>query len=209
MWTSTTTTISIRTTTRTSTKPVLARATAGSTTRNTGETRLTLTNKQRISTAARLLAVLENPAVRAVRVASAAPENPEVRVALVAPGNPAVRVVRVALEKPAVPVVRVALVVPENLAVQAVQVAPAALENPVAPAVLENPAVPAALVKQVPAALVRQLAAALVNQVEVAEKEAQTRSVAISHRRAAVVVAPSLAAVGALLKPRAAEVAVA
>src|SRR6476619_2419122 len=85
MWTSTTTTISIRTTTRTSTKPVLARATAGSTTRNTGETRLTLTNKQRISTAARQLAVLVNQAVQVARVA------------LVAPGNPAVQAVRVAL----------------------------------------------------------------------------------------------------------------
>src|SRR4029079_9912745 len=86
MCTTTTTTISIRTTTRTSTKElVLARPTAGNTTRNTGETRLTLTNKQRISTAARQLAVLENPAVQ---------------VALVAPGNPAVRAVRVALAVP-------------------------------------------------------------------------------------------------------------
>jgi hypothetical protein len=114
------------------------------------------------------------------------------------------------------------LAVPENPAVRAAQVALAVLENPVvravqvALAVLENPAVPAALVRQVPAALARQLAAALVRQVvaallrqvEVPEKEAQTRSVAISHRRAAAV-APSLAAVGALLKPRAAGVAVA
>jgi hypothetical protein len=70
----------------------------------------------------------------------------------------------------------------------------------VALAVLENPVVPAALVRQVLAALVRQLVAA--------EKEAQTRSVAISRRRAAAV-GPSLAGVGALLKPRAAGVAVA
>jgi hypothetical protein len=86
------------------------------------------------------------------------------------------------------------------------------LENPavqVAPAALENPVVPAALVKQVLAALARQVVAALLRQVEVPEKEAQTRSVAISHRRAAAAVAPSLAAVGALLKPRAAGVAVA
>jgi hypothetical protein len=73
--------------------------------------------------------------------------------------------------------------------VQAVQVA---LENPV-----------------VLAALARQLAAALANQAEVVEKEAQTRSAAISRRGAAAVVAPSLAEVAALLKPRAAGVAVA
>src|SRR4029077_17036106 len=86
MRTSKTKTISIRTTTRTSTKELVpARPTAGNTTRNTGETPLTLTNKQRTSTAARQLAVLENQAVQAVRVA------------LVAPGNPAVRAVRVAL----------------------------------------------------------------------------------------------------------------
>jgi hypothetical protein len=84
--------------------------------------------------------------------------------------------------------------------VPAVQVAPAALENPV---------VPAALVKQVLAALARQVVAALLRQVEVPEKEAQTRSAGISRRQAVVAVAPSLAAVGALLKPRAAGVAVA
>ena len=50
---------------------------------------------------------------------------------------------------------------------------------------------------------------ALLNQVEVVEKEAQTRSVAISRRQAAVAVAPSLVGAAALLKPRAAEVAVA
>src|SRR4029450_6589919 len=66
----------------------------------------------------------------------------------------------------------------------------------------------AALVRQLAAALVRQLVVALVRQVRVVEKEAQTRSVVISHRRAAAV-ALSLAGVGALLKPRAAEVAVA
>ena len=85
--------------------PVLARPTAGNTTRNTGETRLTLTNKQRISTAARQLAVLENPAVPAVQVALAVLENPAV---------PAVRVALVVPENPVVPAVRVALAVPEN-----------------------------------------------------------------------------------------------
>ena len=89
------------------------------------------------------------------------------------------------------------------------------LENPVvravrvALAVPEKPVVPAALVRQVLAALARQVEVALLRQVEVAEKEAQTRSVAISRRRAVAAVAPSLAEVGALLKPRAAEVAVA
>src|SRR4029077_2038347 len=146
----TTTTISIRTTTRTSTKPVLARATVGNTTRNTGETRLTLTNKQRISTAARQLAV---------------PENPEVRVALAVLENPVVQVALVALENPAVPAVRVARAV---------------LENPAVQVALENLAVPAALARQQAAALVRQLVAAPVRQVGAPQKEAQTRSVAIS-----------------------------
>jgi hypothetical protein len=91
-----------------------------------------------------------------------------------------------------VPAVRVALAVLEKPVVPAVRVALAVLENPV-----------------VLAALVRQLAEALVNQAEVVEKEVQTRSAAISRRGAAAVVAPSLAAVGALLKPRAAGVAVA
>ena len=182
-------------------------ATAGSTTRNTGETRLTLTNKQRISTAARQLAVLENPAVLAVQVVLAVPEN---RAA------PAVRVALAVLENPAVLAVRVALAVPENLVVPAVRVALAALENPVVPAalaVLENPAVRVALAVPenpvVPAALARLAVAALLNQVGVVEKEALTRSVAINRREAAVAVAPSLAGVAALLKPRAAEVAVA
>ena len=90
----------------------------------------------------------------------------------------------------------------------------AVLENPVARAVLvalENPAVQVALaglVRQLVPVLVRQQAAA-VSQVVAAEREAQTRSVAISHRRAAVVVGPLLAGVGALLKPRATGVAVA
>ena len=106
----------------------------------------------------------------------------------------------------------------ENLAAPAVRVASAVPENPevrVAPAVLENPAVPAAQVALavlenpvVPAALARLAVAALLNQVEVVEKEAQTRSVAIS-RRGVAAAAPSLAAVGALLKPRAVGVAVA
>jgi hypothetical protein len=112
-------------------------------------------------------------------------------------------------------VVRVALAVPENLAAPAVRAALAALENPVvravqvAPAALENRVVPAALVKQVLAALARQVVAALLRQVEVPEKEAQTRSAGISRRQAVVAVAPLLAGVGALLKPRAAGVAVA
>ena len=134
------------------------------------------------------LVVPENPAVRAVRVALAVPENPAV---------PAVRVALVALENPAVPAVRVALAVLENPAVQ------------VALAVLENLAVPAALARQQAAVLVRQVVAAPLRQVGVAQKEAQTRSVAISPRAAAAVVAPSLAGVGALLKPRATGVAVA
>jgi hypothetical protein len=78
------------------------------------------------------------------------------------------------------------------------------LENPaerVARAVLENPVVPAALA--------RQVVAVLPSQVGVVEKEAQTRSVAINRREAAVAAAPSLAAVGALLKQRAAGVEVA
>ena len=88
------------------------------------------------------------------------------------------------------------------------------LENPavrVALAVLENPAVRAALCGKPggAAALARLAVAALLNQVEVVEKEAQTRSVGINRREAAVAVAPSLAGVAALLKPRAAEVAVA
>ncbi len=104
------------------------------------------------------------------------------------------------------------MVVPENPAVPAVRVALVALENPAVPAV--RVALPvlarqlvAALVRQVRVAPVRQLAAALVSQVAVAEKEAQTRSVAIS-RRGVAAAAPSLAAVGALLKRRAGGVAV-
>src|SRR4029077_9413183 len=118
-------------------------------------------------------------------------ENPEGR---------AVQVVLAVLENPEVRAVRVALAVPENPAVR------------VALAVLENLAVQVALARQQAAVLVRQLVAALLRQVGVPEKEAQTRSVAISRRRAAAakaVVAPSLAGVGALLKPRAAGVAVA
>ena len=107
----------------------------------------------------------------------AVPENP---------ADLAVRVALVVLENPVVSAVRVALAVLENLAVR------------VALAVLENPA-----------ALARLAVAALLNQVEVVEKEARTRSVAINRREAAVAVAPSLAGVAALLKPRAAEVAVA
>jgi hypothetical protein len=128
------------------------------------------------------------------------PENPAVQVALAAPENPAVLAVQVVLA------------VPENRAVRAVRVALAAPENRAVRAVLENPAVQVVLpvlVRQQAAALVRQQAAALVRQVEVPEKEAQTRSVAISHHRAAAAVAPLLAGVGALLKPRAAGVAVA
>jgi hypothetical protein len=141
--------------------------------------------------------VLEN------QVALVAPENqavPAVRVASVGPENPVDQAVP---ENPAGQAVRVALAVLENqavLAVLAVRVARAALENPV---------VPAALARQVVAALPRQAEAVLVSQVEAAEKEEQTRSVDISRRGVVAAVAPSLAAVGALLKPRAAEVAVA
>jgi hypothetical protein len=77
----------------------------------------------------------------------------------------------------------------------------------VALAVLENPVVPA-LARQVVAVLPSQVEAELLSQVEVAEKEAQTRSVAISPREVAAA-APSLAAVGALLKPRATGVVLA
>jgi hypothetical protein len=92
----------------------------------------------------------------------------------------------------------VALAVPENPADLAVREALAALENPVVPAalaVLENPAVRVALAvlenPVVPAAPARPAVAALLNQAEVVEKEAQTRSVAIS-RRGVVAAAPSL-----------------
>ena len=110
------------------------------------------------------------------------------------------------LENPEVPAVRVELVAPEN---PVALVALAVLENPAALAVLESLAVRAALARQQAAALVRQLVAALLRQVEVPEKEAQTRSAGISRRQAVVAVAPLLAGVGALLKPRAAGVAVA
>ena len=84
------------------------------------------------------------------------------------------------------------------------KVAPVVLENRVA---LVRQLAPAP-VRQQAAALVSQVAAALVSQVGAAEKEAQTRSVATS-RRGVAAVAPSLVGVGARLKPRAAEVAVA
>ena len=183
--------------------PVLARPTAGNTTRNTGETRLTLTNKQRISTAARQLAVLENPAAPAVRVALAVPENP---------AAPAVRVALAVLENPAVPAVRVALAVLENPAVPAVRVALVALENP---AVLGGaggagkPGGAGGAGKATSGGAGKASGGSAAKASGVAEKEAQTRSVAISRRGAAVAVAPSLAGVGALLKPRATEVAVA
>ena len=147
------------------------------------------------------------------------PGGPGGAVALAVPENRAVLAVQVALavlENPVVPAVRVALVVLENPVDPAVRVALAVLENPVVPAalaVLENPAVRVALAVPenpvVPAALARLAVAALLNQVEVVEKEAQTRSVGINRQEAAVAVAPSLAGVAALLKPRAAEVAVA
>ena len=136
-----------------------------------------------------------NPVVPAARVALAVLENPAV---------PAVQVELAVLESPAARAVQVALAVLENLAVPAVRVALAVLENRVALvalAVPENPAVRAALARQVVAVLPRQ--------VEAVEKEAQTRSVAISRPVAAVAVAPLLAGVGALLKPRAIGVAAA
>ena len=105
------------------------------------------------------------------------------------------------LEKPAVLAVWVALAVPEKPVVPAVLVALAVLESRAVPAVL------VALVVLEPA-LLRQLAAALVRQLAVAEKREETRSVAIS-RRGAAAVGRSLAGVGVLLKPRAAEVVVA
>jgi hypothetical protein len=165
-----------------------------------------LTNKQRISTAARQLVVLENPAVQVALVAPENPVAPAAQVALAVPENLAAPAVQVALENPAV---QLALAVLENLAAPAVRVV---LENPavqVALAVLENLAVPAAQARQQAAAPVRQVVAALLRQVRVAQKEAQTRSVVTSPRAAAGAVAPSLVGVGALLKPRAIEVAVA
>jgi hypothetical protein len=130
-----------------------------------------------------------------VRVVLAAQENPvapAVQVALVVLENQAVRAAQVALENPVAPAVQAALVVLENQAVLAVRVELAVLENPVAPA-----------------ALARLAVAALVNQVEVVEKEAQTRSVAISRRRVAAAGVLLRAAVGALLKPRVIAAAVA
>jgi hypothetical protein len=147
--------------------------------------------------------VLENPAVRVVLAALENPAVLAVRVVLAVPQNPAVLAVQVVLavpENPVAPAVRVALAVPANQVVPAVRVALAVLENPV---------VPAALARQVVAVLPSQVEAELVRQVGVVEKEAQTRSVAINRREAAVAVAPSQAGVAALLKPRAAEVAVA
>jgi hypothetical protein len=78
----------------------------------------------------------------------------------------------------------------------------------VALAVLENLVVPVALARQQAAVLVRQLVAAPVRQAGAPQKEAQTRSVAISLQEVAAV-APLLAGVVALLKPRATGVAVA
>ena len=107
------------------------------------------------------------------------------------------------------------MVVPEHPVVLAVRVVLAVLESPAVPAVLENqvaPAVQVALVvpenPAVRVALVRQLLAVLARQVAVVAKPAQTRSVVISRRQAAAA-APLVAGVGALLKPRAIEVAVA
>jgi hypothetical protein len=123
-------------------------------------------------------------------------------------------------ENPVVPAVRVALVVLENPEVRAVQevlavlespevrVALAVLENPAVQVALENLAVQAALARQQAGAPVRPVVAVLLRQAGVAQKEAQTRSVVISHRAAAAA-APSLAGVVALLKRRAIEVAVA
>jgi hypothetical protein len=139
--------------------------------------------------------VLESLEVRVVLAALANPADSAVQVALVVPENladPAVQAVLAVPENPAVPAVRVVLAVPENPVVRAVRVALAVLENQVGPA-----------------ALARQVVAVLPSQVGVVEKEAQTRSVDINRLEAAVAVAPSLAAVGALLKRRAAGVEVA
>ena len=97
---------------------------------------------------------------------------------------------------------------------QVARVVLAVLEKPVVRVLgvalaLENPVVPAVLVREVLAALPRRVAAALLGQAGAPTKAAETRSVAISHRQAVVAAALSLAAVGALLKPRAAGVAVA
>jgi hypothetical protein len=123
-------------------------------------------------------------------------------------------VVQAVLASRVVQAVRVALAVLENRAVPGARVVLVALENPAVPAVqvalavLENLAVPAALARQQAGVPVRPVVAVPLRQVGVAQKEAQTRSVVISHRAVAAA-APSLAGVGALLKPRAAGVAVA
>jgi len=124
--------------------------------------------------------VLENPVVQVVLVVL---ENPAVLVVLVVLEDQVARVVLAVLEKPVVRVVGVALA-------------------------LENPVVPAVLVREVLAALPRRVAAALLRQAGAPAKAAETRSVAISRRQAVVAAAPSLAAVGTLLKLPAIEVAV-
>ena len=137
----------------------------------------------------------ETPAVRLAVLAV-----PVGQVALAVPEDPAVRAVLAVLEDQ---VVRVALVAPENPAVRGVLVE---LEDQVARVVLaalENQVVRVAL-----AALPRRVAAAPLGQAGAPAKAAETRSVAISRRQAVVVAALSLAAVGALLKLPAIEVAV-
>jgi len=143
-------------------------------------------------------------AVPVGQAAWAVPENP---VLLVVLEDQAVRVVLAVLENQ---VVRVALVVLED---QVARVVLAVLENQVVRVVgvalaLENPVVPAVLVREVLAALPRRVAAALLRQAGAPVKAAETRSVAISRRQAVVAAALSLAAVGALLKLPAIEVAV-
>ena len=125
-----------------------------------------------------VLAVLENQVVRAVRVALVVLENPAVRVALVVLEDQVARVALAALENQVVRVVRVALAVPGGSLVRVL------------------------------AALARRVAAALLRQAGAPAKAAETRSVAISRRQAVVAAALSLAAVGALLKLPAIEVAV-
>ena len=157
--TSTTTIILIETRTGTSTGDKLARATNGSTMRNTVE-------MPRMATEIRPINLAD--AVRVAPVVRAVSEDLVVRVALVVPEDPVVPVVRAALvvpEDPVVPVVWVALVVPEDLVEPAVPVAlvvPAAGE-------LELDRAAAALVRSHPRA---QLAVAL----------RRTKSVIAAHR---------------------------
>ena len=154
----------------------LARATTGSTIRNTGEMHPMGIGRQRISLAGRGLAARvvgrvlapEDPVVRAVSAAWVVPEDPAVRAALVVP------------EDPVVPAVPAALVVPEN---------------PVVPVVPEDPVVPAVRALAIVLAGVQEPETALVEAAPERDQVAvplRTKSVIAVHHRGRV---PLLAAV--------------